>query len=230
MEFPEKLKTLRAEANLTQNELAEKLVISRQAISNYEQGRSYPSIDILVGMCKLFYTSLDDLLSSGVRKQYMKQMLVISGLMFLNLILSILSIFFLMQKETLPTLYAAFSIAIHIIPFICLFVYLLFQYKPPKKANKLYGYRTKLSMKNQLTWDYAQTYFSLVFAGISILLLCLGCVYSVVSMFLDINTCLIVGCALFCIQGISLLFPVFFVEKKLKQIFQKMQGKLPQNK
>lgn len=230
MEFPEKLKTLRAEANLTQNELAEKLVISRQAISNYEQGRSYPSIDILVGMCKLFNTSLDDLLSSGVRKQYMKQMLVLSGLMFINLILSILSIFFLMQKETLSTLYAAFSIAIHIIPFICLFVYLLFQYKPPKKANKLYGYRTKLSMKNQLTWDYAQTYFSLVFAGISILLLCLGCAYSIVSMFLDINTCLIVGCALFCIQAISLLFPVFFVEKKLKQIFQKMQGKLPQNK
>lgn len=80
MEFSEKLKTLRAEANLTQNELAEKLVISRQAISNYEQGRSYPSIDILVGMCKLFHTSLDDLLSSGVRKRYMKRMLVLSGL------------------------------------------------------------------------------------------------------------------------------------------------------
>lgn len=222
MEFSEKLKTKRIEANLTQNQLAEKLVISRQAISNYEQGRSYPSIDILVGICKVFNTSLDDLLSSGVRKQYMKQTLVLSGLLFANLILSLLSLFFLMKKETLLTLYVAFSIAIHIIPFMCLFVYLIFQCTPPKKANKLYGYRTKLSVKNQLMWDYAQTCFSLVFAKISIILLCLGIVYSIASMFLDMNTCLIVGCALFCFQGISLLFPVYFVEKKLKQISKTM--------
>lgn len=222
MEFSEKLKTMRTEANLTQNELAEKLIISRQAISNYEQGKSYPSIDILVEMCKLFNTSLDDLLSSGVRKQYMKQTLVLSGLLFTNLILSLLSLFFLMKKEILPTPYVIFSLAIHIIPFMCLFVYLIFQYKPPKKANKLYGYRTKLSMKNQLMWDYAQTYFSLVFAKISITLFCLGIVYSIVSMFLDMNSYLIIGCALLCFQGIGLLFPVYFVEKKLKQISRKM--------
>lgn len=41
MEFSEKLKTMRTEANLTQNELAEKLIISRQAISNYELGRPF---------------------------------------------------------------------------------------------------------------------------------------------------------------------------------------------
>lgn len=35
MEFSEKLKTIRTQANFTQNELAEKLAISRQAISNY---------------------------------------------------------------------------------------------------------------------------------------------------------------------------------------------------
>lgn len=222
MEFSEKLKTMRIEANLTQKELAEKLMISRQAISNYEQGRGYPSIDILVEMCKLFNTSLDELLSSGVKKQYMKQTIVLFGLLFANLILSLLSLFFLMEKEILPTLFVAFSIAIHFIPFMCLFVYLIFQYKPPKKANILYGYKTKLSMKNQLMWDYAQIYFSLVFAKISIILLFIGIVYSIASMFLDMYTCLIVGCALFCFQGISLLSPIYFVEKKLKQISKKM--------
>ena len=39
MEFSEKLKTLRIEADLTQSELANKLFLTRQAISNYEQGR-----------------------------------------------------------------------------------------------------------------------------------------------------------------------------------------------
>ena len=53
MEFSEKLKTLRIEADLTQSELADKLFLTRQAISNYEQGRCYPSIDTLVEMCKL---------------------------------------------------------------------------------------------------------------------------------------------------------------------------------
>ena len=47
MEFSEKLKMLRTQANLTQNELADKLYISRQAVSNYEQGRGYPSINTL---------------------------------------------------------------------------------------------------------------------------------------------------------------------------------------
>lgn len=221
MEFSEKLKTLRTEANLTQNDLAQKLVISRQAVSNYEQGRSYPSIDILVEICRVFNTSLDDLLSSGIRKRFMKNAIFLSGLLFANMILSIISLFFNLKKETLPTTYLTFSIAIHIIPFMCLLVYLIFQYKPPKKPNKLYGYRTKLSMKNQLMWDYAQACFSLVFAKISIILLCLGLVYSVISMFLDINTCFIVYISLLCLQVISLLSPVYFVEKKLKKISQK---------
>lgn len=76
VEFSDKLKTLRLQANLTQNELADELSISRQAISNYEQGRSYPSIDILLAMSKLFNQSLDELLESGAKKRYMKYYLL----------------------------------------------------------------------------------------------------------------------------------------------------------
>ena len=39
---------------------------------------------------------------------------------------------------------------------------------PPKKINHLYGYRTQRSMKNQATWEVANTYSSLVFFKVSL--------------------------------------------------------------
>ena len=45
MEFHEKLQELRKQKNLTQEELSEILFVSRTAISKWESGRGYPSID-----------------------------------------------------------------------------------------------------------------------------------------------------------------------------------------
>ena len=47
MEFREKLQELRKQRGLTQEELAEKLFVSRTAISKWESGRGYPNIDSL---------------------------------------------------------------------------------------------------------------------------------------------------------------------------------------
>ena len=47
MEFHEKLQELRKQKELTQEELAEALYVSRTAISKWESGRGYPSIDSL---------------------------------------------------------------------------------------------------------------------------------------------------------------------------------------
>lgn len=63
MEFNEKLQELRKSRGLTKEELAEALYVSRTAISKWESGRGYPSIDSLKEISKFFSVSIDDLLS-----------------------------------------------------------------------------------------------------------------------------------------------------------------------
>ena len=63
MEFHEKLQELRKSRGLTQEELAEDLYVSRTAISKWESGRGYPSIDSLKEISKYFSVTIDDLLS-----------------------------------------------------------------------------------------------------------------------------------------------------------------------
>ena len=63
MEFNEKLQELRKQNNLTQEDLAEKLYVSRTAVSKWESGRGYPNIDSLKAIAKILGISIDELLS-----------------------------------------------------------------------------------------------------------------------------------------------------------------------
>ncbi len=65
MEFNQKLQELRKQKGLTQNELANELFVSRTAISKWESGRGYPSIDSLKLIAKFFSITVDELLSSS---------------------------------------------------------------------------------------------------------------------------------------------------------------------
>ena len=64
MEFHEKLQELRKNKGLTQEELAKELFVSRTAISKWESGKGYPSIDSLKEISKFFSVTIDELLSS----------------------------------------------------------------------------------------------------------------------------------------------------------------------
>jgi len=64
MEFNEKLQKLRTAQNMTQEELAEKLYVSRAAISKWESGRGYPNIDSLKAIAKFFNVTIDELICS----------------------------------------------------------------------------------------------------------------------------------------------------------------------
>ena len=63
MNFSEKLKTLRKEKNISQEQLAEKIHVSRQAITKWESGNGIPDIENLIAISTLFNESLDSLLS-----------------------------------------------------------------------------------------------------------------------------------------------------------------------
>lgn len=63
MEFSEKLKELRKARSLTQEQLAEALYVSRTAVSKWESGRGYPSIDSLREISRFFSVTIDELIS-----------------------------------------------------------------------------------------------------------------------------------------------------------------------
>lgn len=64
MDFNEKLQQLRTKSGLTQEQLAEKVFVSRVAVAKWESGRGYPNLDSLKRIAKVFNVSIDDLLSS----------------------------------------------------------------------------------------------------------------------------------------------------------------------
>lgn len=61
--FSENIKELREDAGLTQDEFAEKIFVTRTAVSKWENGKSYPSIDSLKEISNLFGVSIDSLMS-----------------------------------------------------------------------------------------------------------------------------------------------------------------------
>ncbi len=64
-----KLRDLRKQHGMTQMELAEKLDVSRQTISKWEQGIARPSAESLISIGKLFDISVDDLINENPRSQ-----------------------------------------------------------------------------------------------------------------------------------------------------------------
>lgn len=66
MTIGEKLKKLRNENNLTQEQFAEMLHVSRQSVSKWELNSVYPDTEKLIKICKLFNCSLDNLLKDEI--------------------------------------------------------------------------------------------------------------------------------------------------------------------
>ena len=65
MKFHETLQALRKQKGWTQEELAQKLYVSRTAVSKWESGRGYPNIDSLKAVAACFSVSVDALLTGG---------------------------------------------------------------------------------------------------------------------------------------------------------------------
>lgn len=66
MELGKQIKNCRQEANLSQEELAERVYVSRQTISNWENDKSYPDVNSLVLLSEVFHISLDKLIKGDI--------------------------------------------------------------------------------------------------------------------------------------------------------------------
>ena len=68
MNLKENLKKIRKDNNLSQEDLAEKLGVSRQSVSKWESGQAYPEMDKVIQICNLFNLNIDDLLNQNIKE------------------------------------------------------------------------------------------------------------------------------------------------------------------
>lgn len=66
MELGKQIRKYRKEQSLSQDELAEKVYVSRQTISNWENDKSYPDVNSLILLSDVFHTSIDNLIKGDV--------------------------------------------------------------------------------------------------------------------------------------------------------------------
>lgn len=71
MELGRQIKKYRNELSMSQDTLAERVFVSRQTISNWENDKSYPDVNSLVLLSEVFHTSIDNLIKGDI--EIMKQ-------------------------------------------------------------------------------------------------------------------------------------------------------------
>ncbi len=102
-----------------------------------------------------------------------------------------------------------------LIPCLMVFIGVLWKKHPPKKRNSLYGYRTRRSMKNIETWNFAQDYFGKIWFQWGIVL---G-LFTVVVMVLFFAYCHLTSIILLTVDLIALFGSLIPVETALKRNF-----------
>ncbi|MEG2544866.1 MAG: helix-turn-helix transcriptional regulator [Lachnospiraceae bacterium] len=97
----EKISELRKEKNLSQDSFAELFHVTRQTVSNWENGKSYPDLEIILKISDEFQVSVDELLKDDSiivkkidsEKKKKKSLLVIIGVLVILFIVSIFGIY-----------------------------------------------------------------------------------------------------------------------------------------
>lgn len=79
MDFGNQIKQIRKEKNITQEQMAQSLNITRQAVSNWENKRNLPDIEILIKIAKVYGVSLDKLILGDDNMNNMTEKLIKDG-------------------------------------------------------------------------------------------------------------------------------------------------------
>ena len=176
MEFSEKFQQLRKQKGLTQEELANALFVSRTAVSKWEQGKGYPSIESLKAISVLFGVSVDELLKS-------EEILLIADTtakqkenLFLDITFSLVDIssILLMFLPLFATrlngeVYAASLLSLSASPFLKTVLLVLIS------VTALFGIlRLCLQNSASLFWQRAKNLFSLILSAVTLFALTLS--------------------------------------------------------
>ncbi len=79
MDFAEQIKQIRKENGLTQEQFAEKLHVSRQAVSNWENNKNLPDIGMLILISEVFHVSLDQLIKGDTDMNNITEKIINDG-------------------------------------------------------------------------------------------------------------------------------------------------------
>lgn len=148
MNINQQIKAYRLKQNISQEELAEKIFVTRQTVSNWETGKNYPDIHSLLLMSNLFGVSLDQLvkgdlnaMKDSIKKEDIKVYTFWSNLY------SMLFISFIISFAPLLYFLDWYGVTISVILFIIL-IYVAFKVEKIKKANDIQTYREIVAFLN----------------------------------------------------------------------------------
>ena len=153
MEIGQQIKKYRGEVNLSQEELAEKVFVSRQTVSNWENDKNYPDIKSLVLLSEIFNVSLDNLVKGDIEK--MKNVINESEVKKYNYHGNIFAILFVASLISFVPLVKFLEIPGIIIWTILFAVTLVWAFKVQKiaKENDVHTYKEVVAFTEGKTLD-----------------------------------------------------------------------------
>lgn len=156
MELGKQIKIHRQDAQMTQEELADRVYVSRQTVSNWENDKSYPDVNSLVLLSEVFQISLDKLIKGDI--DVMKEVIKQEEIAKMNRYSAMYAILFIAMLVS-PVPLAEWLGLWAIIPYGGLFaigMYVAFKIEMIKKANDIQTYKEILAFSEGKRLDEIQ--------------------------------------------------------------------------
>lgn len=133
MTIGHKIKSLRLAHNMTQEDLAQKLFVTRNAISKWEQHRGTPSIDNIKALSSLFEVSMDELLGSSIKQLSLN---TITGFVSIVSMIMVILYFVPWQRDWSMSLFITIQLIIYVI--YTIFLILLYPEQFKQKITRVH--------------------------------------------------------------------------------------------
>lgn len=156
MELGNQIKHYRNEKGLSQEELAERVYVTRQTISNWENNKNYPDINSIVLLSEIFEISIDNLIKGDLEK--MKKEInseEVKKLNFYSLIMAILMIAAIISLVPLIKFIGVYAFIVYFALLACALVFAL-KIEKIKKNNDIQTYKEILAFTEGKRLDEIQ--------------------------------------------------------------------------